>query len=148
MSKRLIILILALVIALFAISGAAVASDPVSINSIEYRFDGLFGEFYAIETMRGTLFSHFLIQLAVMLVASCMLGVMLGLLILPALTEARLLRLAGEELAEALVILLPKEITCELSMLSNRGILLGIVAFLCAMIAAVRKYQFVYDEKE
>ena len=106
------------------------------------------GEFYAIETMRGTLFSHFLIQLAVILVASCMLGVMLGLLILPALTEARLLRLAGEELAEALVILLPKEITCELSMLSNRGILLGIVAFLCAMIAAVRKYQFVYDEKE
>lgn len=48
MSKRLIILILAVVVALFVISEAALASDPVYINSAQYQFDGLFSELYAI----------------------------------------------------------------------------------------------------
>lgn len=106
------------------------------------------GEFYAIETMRGTLLSHFLVQLAVVSVVSCILGFLLGKVSLPALTESGLLHLAGADFAEALRLLLPKEITCEFSEIGKWGLLLGIVAFLCAMIASVRKYQFVYDEKE
>ena len=106
------------------------------------------GEFYAIETMRSTLLSHFLVQLAAVSVVSCILGFLLGKVSLPALTESGLLHLAGADFAEALRLLLPKEITCEFSEIGKWGFLLGIVAFLCAMIASVRKYQFVYDEKE
>ena len=106
------------------------------------------GEFYAIETMRGTLLSHFLVQLAAVSVVSCILGFLLGKVSLPALTESGLLHLAGADFAEALRLLLPKEITCEFSEIGKWGLLLGIVAFLCAMIASVRKYQFAYDEKE
>lgn len=106
------------------------------------------GEFYAIETMRSTLFAHFLIQLAVVAAVSFVFGVLFGKLSLPVLIESGLLRLAGVDFAEALKLLFPEEITFELSVFGKWGIPLGIVAFLCAMIAAVRKYQFEYDEKE
>lgn len=47
MSKRYFIFIFVVVLVLFALSGAVIASDPVYINSSDGLFDGLFSSLYA-----------------------------------------------------------------------------------------------------
>lgn len=48
MSKRYFIIILAVTLALFALSGIGLASDPVYINSAEGLFDGAFSTLFAV----------------------------------------------------------------------------------------------------
>lgn len=106
------------------------------------------GELYTIETMRGTLFAHFLLQSFVLVAVSGGLGTLACVLFVPALTDGQLVRLAESDFIVTLKTLLPEAIGYELSVIGERMMLLAIIAFFCAMIAAVRRYQFVYRERE
>ena len=106
------------------------------------------GALYTIETSQNTLLLHFLLQFVMLIAVSAGLVYVSNLLFIPPLARQILTASASKEFADVLVTMLPDRIIGELSVMLRSICISFVVSAVLAWVAAKRKYQFEYHEKE